>query len=168
VGDPEVGVMIEVPSAALCADALAEHVDFFSIGTNDLTQYTLAAERGNAAVSDLADAYHPAVLRLIGLVCAAASRHDRWVGVCGEAAAQIQGVKALIGLGVRELSVAAPRIGEVKLEVRNLDADAAAMFAAELLRQSTVDAVHRSLAGEGCGGDCEDCENDCHGHGDHD
>ncbi len=161
-GDPEVGVMIEVPSAALCADALAEHVDFFSIGTNDLTQYTLAAERGNTAVADLGDPYHPAVLRLIGLVCASASRHDRWVGVCGEAAANVQGVKALIGLGVRELSVAAPRIGEVKAEVRDLDADAAAMFASGLLRQPTLESVHRSLAGEGCGGNCEDCDNHCH------
>lgn len=161
-GEPEVGVMIEVPSAALCADALAEHADFFSIGTNDLTQYTLAAERGNAAVSGLADDFHPAVLRLIGLVCAAAGRHDRWVGVCGEAAADVEGVKALIGLGVRELSVAAPRIAEIKAEVRTLEADACAVFAAELLRQGTVEQVRASLAGEGCTGDCEGCENHCH------
>jgi multiphosphoryl transfer protein len=83
----ETGIMVEVPSAALIAEHLAPEVDFFSIGTNDLTQYALAAERGNAGVASLADGLHPSVLRLVARVCAAARTTGAWVGVCGEAAA---------------------------------------------------------------------------------
>lgn len=125
----EAGIMVEVPSAALTAPALAPEVDFFSIGTNDLTQYALAAERGNAAVAGLADGLHPAVLTLIGAVCEAARAHGRWVGVCGELAADPVAVPLLIGLGVRELSVAAPSVGAVKAAVRALDTGAAAELA---------------------------------------
>ncbi|MCF3996722.1 phosphoenolpyruvate--protein phosphotransferase, partial [Pseudomonas aeruginosa] len=80
---PELGVMIEVPSAALLADQLAEHADFLSIGTNDLSQYALAMDRCHAGLADRIDALHPALLRLIAQTCAGAARHGRWVGVCG-------------------------------------------------------------------------------------
>ncbi len=132
-GMPQVGVMIEVPSAALLVDALAPEVDFFSIGTNDLTQYVLAAERGNPLVADLADAAHPAVLRLIARVCAAADDHGRRVGVCGEAAADPEIVPVLVGLGVRELSLATPGIGQIKRLVRTLDTSGLAQLSAAAL-----------------------------------
>ncbi len=163
VGDPEVGIMVEVPSAALCAEAFAPHVDFFSVGTNDLTQYTLAAERGNAAVADLSDAYHPAVLRLIAVVGQAAQRGDAWVGVCGEAASDATGIAVLIGLGVRELSVPAPRVAAIKEAVRTLEIDACQLYAAEIMRLSTAAEVRRSLNAEGCEG--HSCGDDSCGAG---
>lgn len=114
----EVGVMVEVPSAALLARALAPEADFFSIGTNDLTQYALAADRGNERVAGLQDALHPAVLRLIATVCEAAAAHGRWVGVCGEVAGDTLATPLLLGLGVRELSMNPPAIPAVKRAVR--------------------------------------------------
>lgn len=154
-GEVELGVMIEVPAAALMADVLAREVAFFSVGTNDLTQYTLAAERGNAAVADLSDALHPAVLRLIALVCQAASRHGRWVGVCGELAADPVAAPLLVGLGVRELSVATPRIAEIKHVVRAIDAGDQSIVASEALVLDSASAIRHSL--KGCNGNCEGC-----------
>ena len=101
--------MIEVPAAALSAPHLAAEVDFFSVGTNDLTQYTLAADRGNERVAAIADPLHPAVLRLIGLASEAARARDAWVGVCGELAGDPSAAALLLGLGVRELSMGRPR-----------------------------------------------------------
>jgi phosphoenolpyruvate-protein kinase (PTS system EI component) len=129
---PPVGVMVEVPAAALAAERFAADVDFFSIGTNDLAQYTLAAERGNARVAGLADALHPAVLRLIGMVCDAAEPAGKWVGVCGELAADPAATEILVGLGVRELSmspVAVPRIKQVVRALYSTRARAAARAA---------------------------------------
>jgi phosphocarrier protein FPr len=137
----EVGIMIEVPAAALTAVQLAHEVDFFSLGTNDLTQYVLAAERGNAALATLADGLHPAVLRLVDEVCRAARAHGRWVGVCGELAADPLAAPLLVGLGVRELSVAAPSVAAVKQAVRTLDADEAAALAHAALAAESADAV---------------------------
>ncbi|MCB0872838.1 MAG: phosphoenolpyruvate--protein phosphotransferase [Actinobacteria bacterium] len=131
--DLQVGVMVEVPSAALTAAHLAREVAFFSVGTNDLTQYTLAAERGNAAVASLSDPLHPAVLRLIGLTCEAANAHGRWVGVCGEVASDAAAVPLLLGLGVRELAANAPSIPTVKAAVRDVDLGAAAELARRAL-----------------------------------
>jgi phosphoenolpyruvate-protein phosphotransferase len=139
--DIEVGVMIEVPSAAIEATALAKEAAFLSIGTNDLTQYVMAAERGNPAVADLGDSAHPAILRVIGMACAGAERHGRWVGVCGEAAADADIIPILIGLGVRELSVAGPRIADVKELVRTLDSAEAAGLALAALDQEDAQAV---------------------------
>jgi len=116
----EVGIMVEIPSAALLSPLLAEHVDFFSIGTNDLTQYTLAAERGNPALSRLSDALHPAVLSLIGRVAEAAHARGKWVGVCGELAGDPLAAPILVGLGVDELSLAPAGIPKVKDVVRGL------------------------------------------------
>lgn len=137
----EVGIMVEVPAAALLAVQLAHDVDFFSLGTNDLTQYVLAAERGNAALAGLADGLHPAVLRLVHEVCHAAKAHGRWVGVCGELAADPLAVPLLAGLGVRELSVAAPAVPAVKAAVRALDRDDAAALAHAALAADSAAAV---------------------------
>lgn len=117
--DLQVGIMIEVPAAALKAAAFAPHVDFFSIGTNDLTQYTLAAERGNTSVAALADRLDPGVIALIDTVCRGAGA-DRLVAVCGELAADETATELLIALGVRELSVAPRAVPLVKESVRGV------------------------------------------------
>jgi phosphoenolpyruvate-protein phosphotransferase/dihydroxyacetone kinase phosphotransfer subunit len=123
------GVMVEVPAVALEADRFAAEVDFFSVGTNDLSQYTLAAERGNEAVAGLLAGGAAPVLRLIEMVAAAAARHGRWVGVCGELAGDPEAAVVLTGLGVDELSMSATRIPAVKDALRAVtlsDAQAAA------------------------------------------
>jgi multiphosphoryl transfer protein len=116
--DIEVGVMLEVPAVALQADAFAREVDFFSVGTNDLTQYTMAAERGNEALAPLLAGPQTPVLTLIKAAVEAADAHGRWVGVCGELAGDPEAAVVLAGLGVRELSMAASRIPEVKDALR--------------------------------------------------
>ena len=102
IGQIDVGVMVETPAAAICAADLAKEVAFFSVGTNDLVQYTLAADRGNERLRHLQGADHPAVLKLIGLTCEAAEEAGIWVGVCGEAAADPDLVPKLIELGVKD------------------------------------------------------------------
>ena len=116
----EVGAMIEVPSAALVADQLAEDVDFFSIGTNDLIQYTMAVDRVNERVADLYQPLNPAVVRLISMTIQAGHDAGIWVGLCGEMASDLLFTPLLVGLGVDELSVVAPRVPAVKHAVRNL------------------------------------------------
>jgi len=113
-GAVDVGVMVETPAAAICASDLAKEVAFFSVGTNDLVQYTLAADRGNERLRHLQGADHPAVLDLIGKTCEAAEEAGIWVGVCGEAAADPGLVPRLIELGVKELSMSAPSIPKAK------------------------------------------------------
>jgi phosphocarrier protein FPr len=140
----EVGIMVEVPAAALRAAHLARLVDFLSIGTNDLAQYTLAAERGNAAVAGLGDTLDPAVLRLVGEVCRAAVPLGVRVAVCGELAAEPGAAALLVGLGVRELSVAAPAVAAVKDAVRRVtagDAEGLARRALDLLDAAAVRAL---------------------------
>ena len=122
----EVGVMVEVPALALQAAQIAPEVDFLSIGTNDLAQYTMAAERGNAALAGLLEHSLSPVLALVAQVIAAAEAHGRWVGVCGELAGEPQAAVLLAGLGVRELSMAASRIPAVKAALRQADPEAAA------------------------------------------
>jgi multiphosphoryl transfer protein len=129
----EVGVMVEVPALALQAAKFAPHVDFFSIGTNDLAQYTMAAERGNAALAGLLDASLAPVLALIAVVTEAAAEHGRWVGVCGELAGEPEAAVLLAGLGVRELSMAASRIPAVKAALRETDTEAATAAARRAL-----------------------------------
>ena len=141
--------MVEVPAAALLAGALAAETDFLSIGTNDLVQYTLAAERGNAGVARLSDAAHPAVLRLIAAVAEAAAPHDCRVAVCGEAAADLVLVPLLLGLGVQELSVAAPRIAAVKQRVRELSREDCRALAQEALALTDAAAVRELVAASG-------------------
>ncbi len=140
-GAMEVGIMIEVPAAALTAARLAPAVDFFSVGTNDLTQYTLAADREVSAVAGLNDALHPAVLTLIGRAAAAAAEAGRWTGVCGELAADPLAVPLLLGLGVRELSVSAAAVGSVKEIVRSTDLAVAAKLARQALDLPSAGAV---------------------------
>jgi phosphoenolpyruvate-protein kinase (PTS system EI component) len=112
--------MIETASAALLADRFAQEADFFSIGTNDLTQYTLAMDRTHPGLAAQVDALHPSVLRLIDRTVAGAHGHGRWVGVCGAAAGDPQAVPVLVGLGVDELSAAVPLVPAVKAQVRTL------------------------------------------------
>jgi len=116
----EVGAMIEVPSAALTADSLAREVDFFSIGTNDLIQYTLAVDRGNEMVADLYQPCHPGVLKLLKSVSDAARRAGIWTGVCGEMASDIMLTPLMVGLGFAELSMSTPQLPMVKYAIRKL------------------------------------------------
>lgn len=114
------GMMIEVPSAVMMADEFAQEVDFFSIGTNDLTQYTLAMDRGHPLLAKQADGLHPAVLRMIRQTVQAAEAHGKWVGVCGGVAGEPLGAAILAGLGVTELSVSIPSVAAVKAKLRTL------------------------------------------------
>jgi phosphocarrier protein FPr len=138
VADLQLGIMIEVPSAALLAPVLAREVDFFSVGTNDLTQYTLAIDRGHPTLSAQADGLHPAVLQLIDITVRAAHAHGKWVGICGELAADPAAVPLLVGLGVDELSVSARSIAEVKAGVRELTLAQAQAWAQQALTLGTA------------------------------
>ncbi len=117
----EIGIMVEVPSAAVLAQQFAAQADFFSLGTNDLTQYTLAIDRGHKTLCAQADHLHPAVLGLIALTCQGAQKHKRPVAVCGAMASDPQAVPLLVGLGVTELAVGANTIAQIKAQVRTLD-----------------------------------------------
>lgn len=124
----ELGIMIEVPSAAILADQFAKIVDFFSIGTNDLTQYTLAMDRVHPQLAKQADGLHPAVLRMIDMTVRAAEKENKWVGVCGGIASDPRGAIMLTGLGVSELSVSAPNVASIKAQLRSMShADMKAM-----------------------------------------
>ncbi|HLF75186.1 MAG TPA: phosphoenolpyruvate--protein phosphotransferase, partial [Anaerolineales bacterium] len=113
----QIGIMVEVPSAALMADVFAPEIDFFSIGTNDLTQYTLAMDRGNPALASRQDGLHPAVLRLIAQTIEAAHKHGRRADLCGELGSDPAAIPILLGLGIDELSVSIPSIPTVKAQV---------------------------------------------------
>jgi len=119
--DLDVGIMIEVPAAALIADKLAPHVDFFSIGTNDLVQYMMAADRSNPDISYLYQPGHPSVVRLLDRVVQAANEHGRWVGICGEMASEPLFVPLVLGLGIHELSMSPVAIPVVKDLVRDIN-----------------------------------------------
>ncbi|MEN6520912.1 MAG: phosphoenolpyruvate--protein phosphotransferase [Armatimonadota bacterium] len=119
--DMPVGVMVEVPSAAMMIDKLCEVVDFFSIGTNDLCQYFMAAERGNPKVSSIYNEKHPAFLRLLKSVADSARRRGKWVGVCGEMAGKVENMPLLAGLGLDEISLSAPNIPAVREVVSSLN-----------------------------------------------
>ena len=143
----EIGIMVEIPAAALMADHLAAEVDFFSIGTNDLSQYTLAADRTNASVAPLADAFHPAVLRLVRDVIAAAHAQDKWVGLCGELAGEPLAIPILLGLGLDEFSMNPPAIPLAKQIIRALTLDETQEIAQAALELDDPDAV-RTLVRE--------------------
>lgn len=144
-GKYQIGIMVEIPSVALLADRFAREVDFFSIGTNDLTQYTLAAERGNKRVSHLGDPCHPAVLREIQQVVRAAHQAGIWVGVCGEMAGDSQAIPILLGLGMDELSIAPRQIPAAKQVVRHWSLADARKLANRALELDDADAVRRSV-----------------------
>ncbi len=145
----EVGIMVEIPSAAVMAHAFAAEIDFFSIGTNDLTQYTLAAERGNAAVAHLQDALHPAVLIQIRQTVQAAEAAGKWVGVCGELAGDPLAIPILLGLGVKELSMASGSIPKAKEIIRTLSLPEAKAMAAQVLKLENAEAVRDLLRKRG-------------------
>jgi len=144
----EFGIMVEIPAAALTATRLAQHVDFFSIGTNDLTQYTMAAERGDERLAPLLTGPQPAVLRLVKATVEAATAHGRWVGVCGELAGDPASAILFAGLGVTELSMAPALVPEVKAALRGVDleqARAAAQVALATDSASTARALGTGL-----------------------
>lgn len=145
--DVQVGIMVEVPSAALNAQVFAEEADFFSIGTNDLTQYTLAVDRGNGELASLSDGLNPAVLRLIKMTVDAAHAKGKWVGVCGELGSDPKALPLLVGLGVDELSVSLKRVPLVKAQVRDWSLSECQQLAEQALRASDANAV-RALVGE--------------------
>ena len=143
----EFGIMVEVPAAALTATRLAAHVDFFSLGTNDLTQYTMAAERGDERLAPLLTGPQPAVLRLVKATVDGAAAHGRWVGVCGELAGDPAAAILLAGLGVTELSMAPALVPEAKEALRGVDLDQARAAASAALEADTAAAARALGAG---------------------
>jgi phosphocarrier protein FPr len=134
--------MVEVPAVALMADKFAPLVDFFSVGTNDLTQYTLAIDRQHPGLAAQADSLHPAVLELIARTIAAAKRHGTWVGVCGGLAGDPLGARILTGLGVDELSMSAQDVAAVKAALRADSLSNMQSLAQAALAMGTADEVH--------------------------
>jgi len=137
----EFGIMVEIPAAALTAARLAEHVDFFSLGTNDLTQYTMAAERGDERLAPLLTGPQPAVLRLVKATVEAAAAHGRWVGVCGELAGDPAAAVLLVGLGVTELSMAPALVPEAKAALRGVELERARAAADAALESDSATAA---------------------------
>ena len=144
---PPLGIMVETPGAALAADALAQEADFFAIGTNDLAMYTLAVDRGEAAVVTLYDPLHPAVLRLIQFTTEAALRFHVPVSVCGEMAADPRLTRLLVGLGLRQFSMSASAVPRVKQAVRALDIEEAQHFAAAIMGHSDPERIRALILG---------------------
>ncbi|WP_128894374.1 phosphoenolpyruvate--protein phosphotransferase [Longirhabdus pacifica] len=139
--DIEIGMMVEIPSAAVLADQFAKVVDFFSIGTNDLIQYTMAADRMNERVSYLYQPYNPAILRLVSMVIDAAHQQGRWVGMCGEMAGDKVAIPLLLGLGLDEFSMSASSILPARTQLKHLSKAHAASHKAELLAMDTAEKV---------------------------
>lgn len=137
----EVGMMVEIPSSALLADQFAKYVDFFSIGTNDLIQYTFAADRMNESVSYLYQPYHPSLLRLIKMVIDAAHKHGKWVGMCGEMAGDGTAIPLLVGLGLDEFSMSATGILKSRALIETLDYKALQGLADKALGKGTSEDV---------------------------
>jgi len=141
----EVGIMVEIPSAALSADSLAKESDFFSIGTNDLIQYTLAVDRGNERIAHLYQSFHPAVLKLIKQSIDAGRKNDIWVGLCGEMAGDPLATVLLVGMGVDEFSTSAMAIPEIKKIIRSITLEEAQRLAEQVLNLSTIDEIKKVL-----------------------
>lgn len=143
----EVGIMIETPAAALTADILAREVDFFSIGTNDLIQYTMAVDRMNERVSYLYQPYHPAILRLVKRVIDAAHQEGKWAGMCGEMAGDINAVPILLGLGLDEFSMSASSILPIRNKIGQLSFEEMRKLAEKALEQESQEKVKELLRG---------------------
>lgn len=144
----QLGMMVEIPSAAVMADVFAREVDFFSIGTNDLTQYTMAAERTNTHVAHLGDALHPAVLRLIKQVVDAAHAAGRWAGICGELGGDVDAIPILLGLGVDELSMTPALIPQAKAVIRTCETPSARRLAEHVLALDSAQSVRAKTRSE--------------------
>jgi phosphocarrier protein FPr/phosphocarrier protein len=143
----ELGIMVETPAAAVTADLLAAEADFLSVGTNDLSQYTLAMDRGNASVAADIDALHPAVLRLIAQAAQGGALHKRWTGVCGGLASDLTAVPILVGLGVRELSATASQIADIKALVGSMTLPDCESLARKALAASSAAEVRALVTG---------------------
>ncbi|MCL2599614.1 MAG: aldolase/citrate lyase family protein, partial [Treponema sp.] len=143
--DIKVGIMIEVPAAAISADILAEKSDFFSVGTNDLIQYSLAADRGNEKVHYLSDSHHPAVLRLLKRTIDAAHENGIKAAVCGELAGDLSATAILLGLGLDEFSMNAPSIPRIKEIIRGTSLESCRALAAKALQGRSVAEVRDSV-----------------------
>lgn len=143
---PPLGIMVETPGAALCADALAEEADFFAIGTNDLCMYTLAVDRGETDVADLYDSLHPAVLRLVQMTIEGAAGHRIPVSVCGEMAANPDMTPLLLGLGLRSFSTNASAVPRVKQAVRGTTIDDCQRLTWQVMKQSNADEIRELIA----------------------
>ncbi len=141
----EIGIMIETPSAVAIADKLAREVDFFSIGTNDLIQYTLAVDRGNSRISYLYNSLHPSILRLLRDTVIAAHKNDIWVGICGEMPGDVYGALVLIGLGLDEFSASSYLIPEIKKIIRSVTYDETRLLVRKALNMSTAGEVKQHL-----------------------
>jgi phosphotransferase system enzyme I (PtsI) len=137
--------MIEIPSAAIMAEELAKEVDFFSLGTNDLTQYTLAVDRGNAKVSRWYDHLHPAVLRLVAMTSQATKKQGIELGICGEMASDPLALPFLLGLGLDELSMSPSAIPKIKRLVRKFRADTARQIAQKVLSMREANEIRKYL-----------------------
>jgi phosphoenolpyruvate-protein phosphotransferase (PTS system enzyme I) len=144
----KVGAMVETPAAAMCAPELARHVDFFSVGTNDLVQYTLAVDRGNSRLARRYNPFHPAVVRLLDLTARAGREAGIEVSVCGELAASPLGAFMLIGMGVHSLSVGPAALAEIKKVIRTVDYEVARRAAEAAAREDSPESVARVLADE--------------------
>lgn len=147
-GRMKIGMMVEVPAAAVMADKFAPYVDFFSVGTNDLTQYVLTADRGNARLNAMTDGLHPAVLRLVRATVDGAEKYQKPVGVCGALAGDVAAVPVLIGLGVRELSVEPPLIPVVKATIRTLNLDVCRKSALRAIDCENAAQVRQAVASD--------------------
>jgi phosphotransferase system enzyme I (PtsI) len=143
----EVGIMVEIPSAAVIADILAKEVDFFSIGTNDLIQYTLAVDRMNEHISILYEPLHPAVLRLIKNVIDASHKAGKWTGMCGEMAGDVTAAPILLGMGLDEFSMSASSIPQVKKIIRSLSYDEAKQIAEKALSLERPEEIREMVEG---------------------
>jgi phosphoenolpyruvate-protein kinase (PTS system EI component) len=141
----QIGIMVETAAAAVMADVFAREADFLSLGTNDLTQYTLAMDRTNPRLAPQVDALHPSVLRLIDMTVRGAHAHGRWVGVCGALAGDAAAVPVLLGLGVDELSADVPLVPAVKARVRALSMAACRETARLALQAEDAAAVRRTV-----------------------
>lgn len=138
----EIGIMVEIPSTAVLADQFAKEVDFFSIGTNDLIQYTMAADRMNERVSYLYQPYNPAILRLVKMVIDAAHKEGKWAGMCGEMAGDEVAIPLLLGLGLDEFSMSASSILKARSQIKRLDSKQMATLAEEALQMSRAEEVY--------------------------
>ncbi|OLO27804.1 phosphoenolpyruvate--protein phosphotransferase [Alkalihalophilus pseudofirmus] len=141
----EVGMMVEIPSTAVTADLFAKETDFFSVGTNDLIQYTMAADRMNEQVSYLYQPYHPAILRLVNMVIEAAHKEGKWAGMCGEMAGDEIAIPILLGLGLDEFSMSATSILPARSQIAKLSKQELEMFAREMLGKSTAEEVEQAV-----------------------
>ncbi|KUP07609.1 phosphoenolpyruvate-protein phosphotransferase [Bacillus coahuilensis p1.1.43] len=139
--DIEVGIMVEIPSTAVMADTFAKEVDFFSIGTNDLIQYTMAADRMNENISYLYQPYNPAILRLVKMVVDAAHKEGKWAGMCGEMAGDEIAIPILLGLGLDEFSMSATSILKARSQIRGLSKSDMEQLASDVLAMTTNDEV---------------------------